>query len=89
MLKKQASESESYLNDALKAGMDTTLADANLFAKYSAAVFAAHRMCKDLHEPYHKLMGTRESYPRPPHFDATSGQRAQIKTKMKELGLTA
>jgi len=31
-------------------------------------------------------MGTRESYPRPPHLDATGEQTAQIKIKLKELG---
>ena len=102
------------LKAALKAGMGAILADANLFAKYSSAVFAAHREGKELDEPYNKLrevnaamrpagvtaygpmkyalslmMGTRESYPRPPHLNATGEQRAQIQSKLKELGLIA
>jgi len=35
------------------------------------------------------LMGTRESYPRPPHVNATEEQKAQIKAKLHELGLIA
>ena len=35
------------------------------------------------------LMGTRESYPRPPHVNATDEQKQQIKAKLKELGLIA
>jgi 4-hydroxy-tetrahydrodipicolinate synthase len=102
------------LKAALKAGMGAILADANLFVKYSAAVFAAARQGNDLDEPNNKLrdlnaamrpagvnaygpmkyalsllMGTRESYPRPPHLDATAEQKAQIKIKLKELGLIA
>ena len=34
-------------------------------------------------------MGTRESYPRPPHLPVSDEQRVAIKTKMKELGLIA
>jgi 4-hydroxy-tetrahydrodipicolinate synthase len=102
------------LKAALKAGKGAVFADANLLARYSAAVFAAQREGKDLDEPYNKfrdanaamrsivvnaygpmkyalslMMGTRESYPRPPYVNATEEQKAQIKIKLKELGLLA
>jgi 4-hydroxy-tetrahydrodipicolinate synthase len=102
------------LKSALKAGKGAVFADANILARFSAAVFAAQREGKDLDQPYNKLrdasaamratvvnaygpmkyalslmMGTRESYPRPPHLDATGEQKAQIKIQLKELGLLA
>ena len=102
------------LKAALKAGKGAVFADANILARFSAAVFAAEREGKDLDEAYNKLrdanaamrstvvnaygpmkyalslmMGTRESYPRPPFLNATDEQKAQIKIKLKELGLLA
>ncbi len=102
------------LKAALKAGKGAVFADANILARYSAAVFAAQREGKDLDEPYNKLrdanaalrsivvsaygpmkyalslmMGTRESYPRPPFLNATDEQKAQIRKQLKEWGLLA
>jgi 4-hydroxy-tetrahydrodipicolinate synthase len=102
------------LKTALQSGMGAILADANLFPKQCAAIFAAHRAGKDIDEPYNKLrevntamrplgvgsygpmkyalslmMGTRQTYQRPPHIDVTEQQKAQIKSKLTELGLLA
>jgi 4-hydroxy-tetrahydrodipicolinate synthase len=102
------------LKAALQAGMGAILADANLFPKHAAAIFAAHRAGKDVDEPYNKLremntalrpmgvnsygpmkyalslmMGTRQTYQRPPNVDVTEEQKTQIKSKLGELGLLA
>jgi 4-hydroxy-tetrahydrodipicolinate synthase len=102
------------LKAALQAGMGAILADANLFPKHAANIFAAHRAGKDIDEPYNKLrevnaamrpmgvnsygpmkyalslmMGTRQTYQRPPNVDVTEEQKAQIKSKLGELGLLA
>jgi 4-hydroxy-tetrahydrodipicolinate synthase len=102
------------LKAALQAGMGAILADANLFPKHAAAVFAAHRAGKDVDDAYNKLrevnaamrpmgvnsygpmkyalslmMGTRQTWQRPPHVDVTEEQKTQIKSKLGELGLLA
>ncbi len=102
------------LKAALQAGMGAILADANLFPKQAAAVFAAHRAGKDVDEAYNKLrelntamrpmgvgsygpmkyalslmMGTHQTWQRPPHVDVTEEQKTQIKSKLGELGLLA
>ncbi len=101
------------LKAALQAGMGAILADANLFPKQAADVFAAHRAGKDMDEPYNKLrelntalrpmgvnsygpmkyalslmMGTRQTYQRPPHLDVTEEQKTQIKSKLRRTGVT-
>ena len=35
------------------------------------------------------MMGTRQTYQRPPHVDVTEEQKTQIKSKLGELGLLA
>jgi 4-hydroxy-tetrahydrodipicolinate synthase len=102
------------LKAALQAGMGAILADANLFPKHAAAVFAAHRAGKDVDDAYNKLrevnaamrpmgvnsygpmkyalslmMGTRQTWQRPPHVDVNEEQKTQIKSKLGELGLLA
>jgi len=102
------------LKIALPAGMGAILADANLFPRAAADVFAAHREGKDTDAAYAKLrelntalrpfgsgsygpmkyalslmMGTRQTYQRPPHPDVTEEQKAGIKAKLQELKLTA
>ena len=102
------------LKTALANGMGAILADANLFPKAAADIFAAHREGKDIDGPYQKLrelnmalrpfgvgsygpmkyalslmMGTRQTYQRPPHLDVTEEQKAGIKAKLQELHLMA
>ncbi len=102
------------LKPALAGGMGAILADANLFPKAAADIFAAHRDGKDIEAPYNKLrelntalrpfgvgsygpmkyalslmMGTRQTYQRPPFLDVTDEQKAGIKAKLQELHLMA
>ncbi len=102
------------LKPALAGGMGAILADANLFPKAAADIFAAHREGKDIEGPYNKLrelntalrpfgvgsygpmkyalslmMGTRQTYQRPPFLDVTDEQKAGIKAKLQELHLMA
>jgi len=102
------------LKPALAAGMGAILADANLFPKAAADIFAAHREGKDVDDAYNRLrelntalrplgagsygpmkyalslmMGTRQTYQRPPHLDVTDEQKAGIKAKLQELKLAA
>jgi 4-hydroxy-tetrahydrodipicolinate synthase len=102
------------LKTALAGGMGAILADANLFPKAAADIFAAHRQGKDVDAAYNHLrelntalrsfavgsygpmkyalslmMGTRQTYQRPPHLDVTDEQKAGIKAKLQELKLTA
>jgi 4-hydroxy-tetrahydrodipicolinate synthase len=102
------------LKAALQAGMGAILADAKLFPKQAAAIFAAHHARKNLDETTNNLrqpntalrpmgvnsygpmkyalslmMGTRQTWQRPPNIDVTEEQKTQIKNKLGELGLLA
>lgn len=108
------SGTSNNLKIALPNGMGAILADANLFPKASADIFAAHREGKDIDTPSQKLrelnmalrplgansygpmkyalslmMGTRQTYQRPPFLDVTDEQKTAIKAKLQELHLLA
>ena len=108
------SGTSNNLKTALANGMGAILADANLFPKECAEIFAAHRSGGDIDGALAKLrekqqairafgtgaygpmkyalslmMGTRQTYQRPPFLDVTEEQKAGLKAKLTEMKLTA